>query len=380
MCARYPNAKLHLTGHSSGGVAAVLQAAHLAHEDFIGAVSCVGSITTFGQPRVGNGEFYDAFSQYFGQNYSRYVLAGDPIPSLPPGYNGAYTHGGALHHLMPAPRPDARLRQNIADAQGVDIRGRMQALNPLTHYYKVHSIGNYYRALLAPSGISPKRFIRHLYLDAAASLPANSNETASDSARFDNEATLFCSHLADVLHFNKEHIPATLFEKSISPIIATLNAAAQSDDVTLAETTLASHARSLELALASIHDPTEDIVPLKAFLRDIRFESTNEPLLSGTAQLIRSLDGLRNMELAVDVKENIRVFSQRLYHFFSEYQESASSSTEERIGFLAKHVSNLLRFPSITRPELEPAYEDAQKLHQLIAERKLSSERLNERY
>ncbi len=78
---------LVLTGHSLGGALALLAAFVLAKQYPLGYIAAV---TTFGQPRVGNRAFVDAydsepsaFQQVLGEITQRYVNSVDVVPHLP---------------------------------------------------------------------------------------------------------------------------------------------------------------------------------------------------------------------------------------------------------------------------------------------------------
>jgi hypothetical protein len=71
-----PGARLYLTGHSLGGALAVIAAAHFRQK--------VTAVYTYGQPRVGDQVFSDAFDRALGDRTFRYVNNYDIVPHLPP--------------------------------------------------------------------------------------------------------------------------------------------------------------------------------------------------------------------------------------------------------------------------------------------------------
>lgn len=378
MLDRYPNAKLHFTGHSSGGVAAVLQAAHLAHNDMIAAACRVDSITTFGQPRVGNAAFHASLSQFYTGKYTRYVLPHDPITVLPPSYNGAYTHGG--HEvLIPQAKPqESRLRQSIAEAQGGSYLPHVvQKLNPLHHYRRVHSIGSYYRALLAPGGISSKGFIRKLYDQAHMESLAPPVLEAESTPLFDDKATEFCQHLADVLEFTRDSIGDALFTSRIAPAVHVLRAAASTRDTTQAEAALYTQARIIEPYIKAIHN--DELIPLRAFLRDIRMESAkDDPLHKAGFTLIRYIQNALSGPLRRDAAEHLTMYEDRLYSHLSDYQETGSRQSEERVGFITRNIDNYIARHTSRDDILRPLREHVRALLDVVNQRKQAREALLE--
>lgn len=379
MLDRYPNAMLHFTGHSSGGVAAILQAAHLAHNDMISAACRVNSITTFGQPRVGNEAFYASLAQFYTEKYTRYVLPHDPITALPPGYNGAYTHGGNEILLAQAKPQETRFRQNIAEAQGgTSLPSVVQKMNPLHHYRRVHSIGSYYRALLAPSGVSSKGFIRKLYEKGHMESLSAPIQAAEATPLFDDKATEFCLHLADVLEFTRDSIGHSLYEARIAPAAHALRSAAYTRDKTQAEAALYTQARMIEPLIKSVHN--DELVPLRAFLRDIRMESAkDDPLQNAGFALMRHIQDTLSESRYPDAVTHLTMYEDRLYSHLSDYQETGSRQAEERVGFIAKNIDAYLASHVSRDASLKPLREHTGALLGIIKQRKHAQETAIER-
>lgn len=100
--ARYPSHPVVLVGHSLGGAVACLAALELrvslGWEDI--------SVTTFGEPRVGNYGFTRFVDEVFGldgdmdledSSYRRVTHNSDPVPLLPPGEFGFRSHSGEIY-------------------------------------------------------------------------------------------------------------------------------------------------------------------------------------------------------------------------------------------------------------------------------------------
>jgi hypothetical protein len=90
---KYPTANIVFTGHSLGGAIANLAAYDFSrinerkYDDKL-------SIYSYGQPRVGNAEWNESFSQLsFSKRYYRIIQKGDPVTQLPPQKLG-YIHNG----------------------------------------------------------------------------------------------------------------------------------------------------------------------------------------------------------------------------------------------------------------------------------------------
>lgn len=126
----HPSYPVHLTGHSLGGAVAALASLELrvslGWEDI--------TVTTFGEPMVGNAAFVAYLDKVFGLDpdgdgngydedlekrpYRRVTHAGDPVPLLPLEEWGFRPHAGEVHiaksSLQPAPE-DLRLCLGDAD-------------------------------------------------------------------------------------------------------------------------------------------------------------------------------------------------------------------------------------------------------------------------
>jgi hypothetical protein len=91
----HPTYELQLVGHSLGGAVAALAALEMEETNIT-----IGSVTTFGEPRIGN----EALARYVdlllgdGRKYRRVTHLGDQVPLLPPGGEGwGYaSHGSEL--------------------------------------------------------------------------------------------------------------------------------------------------------------------------------------------------------------------------------------------------------------------------------------------
>ncbi|KAK3906710.1 alpha/beta-hydrolase [Staphylotrichum tortipilum] len=102
--ARHPRARVHLVGHSLGGAVAALAALEL--RVGLGWGDDV-QVTTFGEPRVGNGGLAGYIDAAFGLGgepkkgeelaYRRMTHVGDPVPLLPLSEWGYRSHGGEVY-------------------------------------------------------------------------------------------------------------------------------------------------------------------------------------------------------------------------------------------------------------------------------------------
>lgn len=191
----HPSAKIHFTGHSSGGAAAILQAAYLIEHNADIAFKKIDSIATFGQPRVGSPDFIRHLESYFakiGGKITRYVIEGDLIPTLPPTYNGyAYEHAGKPHTLLPPQ----------------ESKKPYNSKNPfrvfLNYSKSHHSIGSYYQSCLEALNTNEKEFF-----DRYMSLKKTTDEKPEE--------------ILDSSFFSKKHLPAPSEKEKVEHLIERL--------------------------------------------------------------------------------------------------------------------------------------------------------------
>ena len=93
--------KIWVTGHSLGGVLAMLVAYRLSHVNDVD----IQGVVTFGAPRAGNTGWVEAFEGEFGDRAQRWVNFKDPIPTFPPQIAG-FAHPGSLINLDSEGQPD----------------------------------------------------------------------------------------------------------------------------------------------------------------------------------------------------------------------------------------------------------------------------------
>ncbi|KAK4038733.1 Alpha/Beta hydrolase protein [Parachaetomium inaequale] len=122
---KYPGYRVHLVGHSLGGAVAALAALEvrlgLGWRDVV--------VTTFGEPRVGNGKLAEYVDRAFGLlaqkdsedlAYRRVTHVGDPVPLLPLSEWGYRSHAGEVYigksDLPPGPA-DLRLCRGDDDPE-----------------------------------------------------------------------------------------------------------------------------------------------------------------------------------------------------------------------------------------------------------------------
>jgi hypothetical protein len=82
-----------ITGHSLGGALAVMAAARMKIHGIDTA------LYTYGQPRVGLGNFAQYFLSQLPENLIRFVNQSDIVPRVPPGL--IYRHFGTVKHIVP---------------------------------------------------------------------------------------------------------------------------------------------------------------------------------------------------------------------------------------------------------------------------------------
>jgi len=109
---KYPSYKLHLVGHSLGGAIAALAGLEY------GSFGWDPTITTFGEPMVGNLEFREWLDEKFAlkdgkeeqerRKYRRVTHKGDPVPLLPLSEWGYYPHAGEIFIGKEELQPDIR--------------------------------------------------------------------------------------------------------------------------------------------------------------------------------------------------------------------------------------------------------------------------------
>lgn len=124
MAQGHPTATVHFCGHSLGGALAHIAA--LRYVDEMKDKSMLGSVATFGQPRVGNRAFAEMTDVLLGGRYSRAVHHRDVVPRVPFSIGMLqYVHAGRLHYfdssgkLWVDPTWVARLSDYIGQADDV---------------------------------------------------------------------------------------------------------------------------------------------------------------------------------------------------------------------------------------------------------------------
>lgn len=138
-CANSPGRRIWLTGHSLGGALAIL-AADLLYQHGV----TVSGIYTFGQPRVGNGAYRDAFNFHFLDRTFRIVNDVDIVPHVP-WLCGRYRHCGHevfYHRDAEAPIVDRPLIEYAADDVLTMITAWM-SLYSIEQWLEDHKVQNY---------------------------------------------------------------------------------------------------------------------------------------------------------------------------------------------------------------------------------------------
>ncbi|KAB5536572.1 lipase [Coniochaeta sp. 2T2.1] len=126
---KHPDYPIHLVGHSLGGAVAALAALELRLTHNLSDIS----VTTFGEPRIGNKDLVRYLDRVFGlehddgydpdlekRAYRRVTHTGDPVPLLPLAEWGFRSHAGEVHiakaDLQPGPE-DVRMCRGDEDPE-----------------------------------------------------------------------------------------------------------------------------------------------------------------------------------------------------------------------------------------------------------------------
>jgi triacylglycerol lipase len=159
---------LFFTGHSMGGAVAILAAERALDKTGVQATA----VYTFGSPRTGGQNFFNAYTSKLGDRTFRLVDGDDVVPTVPPILNGDFRHVGQMIRcpnegqfagLLPASsdRNDPNIVQSSVDTvfddikrlllrQTLDIVGpRLLGLaaNGLPTMVRDHIPTNYFKAL-----------------------------------------------------------------------------------------------------------------------------------------------------------------------------------------------------------------------------------------
>jgi pimeloyl-ACP methyl ester carboxylesterase len=137
--AKHPTYPVHLVGHSLGGAVAALASLELRLSYNLSDIS----VTTFGEPRVGNQGLVDYLDRVFeldgddgydadleARRYRRVTHAGDPVPLLPLAEWGFRSHAGEVYiskgELQPGPE-DVRICRGDEDGRCIARGGEAVA-------------------------------------------------------------------------------------------------------------------------------------------------------------------------------------------------------------------------------------------------------------
>lgn len=132
---------LFITGHSLGGALAVLATAKRRLRAGGGTPLPVQALYTFGQPRVGDGEFVGALESDFKPRWFRYVNHNDVVPRVPLRTMG-YADGGVVRWFDEDgdEQDDLGFWSKLIDR----LKGRLKdLLRPGTDGMKDHSMARY---------------------------------------------------------------------------------------------------------------------------------------------------------------------------------------------------------------------------------------------
>ncbi len=137
---------LCFTGHSLGAVLAAVAVTHA-----LADAQQVSGIYSFGQPRVGDEEYTDAFNQWIGQRYFRFVNNNDTVTRVPPRSLG-YSHTGQMRYID----SDGAIHADFSKWEKFlnRVTGRMEDfLKPGTDGLKDHAMPLYRKHIQA--GLQP---------------------------------------------------------------------------------------------------------------------------------------------------------------------------------------------------------------------------------
>lgn len=347
----HPQARIHFTGHSSGGVGAVLQAAHFAKKDMLLALKTVSDISTFGQPRVGNEVFYNAFHQFYGDDkYHRYVLENDYIASLPPTYYTAYQHGGVPHYLQTPVQNTAPAKEgNVGSLLSYVMSVHKLPWEMARYMQRHHGIDMYLDACLAPANIKSEDFVRAFLDDASLT-----NAETSITPVFHD--------LIDLLEHGRAELgdqeAASLFDRAIKEI----RSLRQSHDH--------KHLHALGKCLRPLipiaqHYAAEEnnLKELELYMRRLEIETVGEsPERQRLQQFVRQIQDTDQSRLSSRDVTSLEGYHKRLQQIIDRQAEGLATSTQgdkENIHFIMRHMAHILGRYDALNPGLVTLARDA---------------------
>jgi hypothetical protein len=174
--------KLFIAGHSRGGAFAVLAAVALGHAGLNDeSLPDVAGVYTFGQPRVGNEGFFEAYAA-LGIPLYRFINRDDPIPGVPPAglipqglglgerlsERVGYQHGGVAVRLL----ADGRVaRGGSNDPQGPTLSDLGATASSINQHYQPGYHTAIYQALTNPQLIGDPGWRAAVTPQQVAALP-----------------------------------------------------------------------------------------------------------------------------------------------------------------------------------------------------------------
>jgi hypothetical protein len=223
LAAQHPHAAIHLTGHSSGGVRAVLLAAHMMQHAPELAKNRIESITTFGQPRCGDVAMMDVFNAFYGDRYRRFVHRGDFVTMLPFNYLNyfqGYTHTGKKF-VIPAPvEPPFSSRvanwlysANLMPYVKHGIRSYVASCSELAGFPNEEAFAKY---LLTHHKKLPQKDEAHLVTDETL------KQLDAQYEAFDGEGPEHAQHLCSVLEKFMHEAPKDMDSRALRDCITSL--------------------------------------------------------------------------------------------------------------------------------------------------------------
>lgn len=352
----FPQARIHFTGHSSGGASAVLQAAYLAHKSPALAEQTVGSITTFGQPRVGNRAFYEAFQRSYRDTYHRFALPHDLVTTLPPSYSlgevSIYQHGGVLHSLAQPLQQSISVSQAISEADAEEeiamqgpSRPRQRGVGQqIIHFLRQHhGIGAYLDACLAPTGLRGPQFVKQFF--AGYLLPIGD---ADIRPPFDGMPVDYLLHSIDMLEHYRPAITSPVdgahYDRSLQALRLIRGGWQENTEHSVKQFGISA---SRLIPLVRIYANEQNgLGDLGELLRWIEHEALRPtPQLMQLQDFVRQLGDLDMRGFPVAERESLRGYELRLQEMLGEHIVRGTlpnGHTAERIGYLMRHISRVL--------------------------------------
>lgn len=351
----FPEARLHLVGHSAGGASAMLQAAHLAQH--APSLAMRSELITFGQPRVGNKQFCDALQDHYGPRYNRFVLPYDYITELPPTYGKGYTHGGIEHRLPQIATPFAPSSDQRPPHHGI-----MEKLVDIWQCY--HGIRGYRDACLAPLGITGQQF--------AQQLSGNTYQDAGPEAGslFGDDARAYLRHFIDIAGFYRQDIKGAADIRTYDAAVDSLHALHRRwlSDTPENMRQFGQIAHRIHPIIRRHQAEGNGLDAFRNFLLDVEQGTLLQtPFQQKLHMFIRTLDGVDGAQLPPVTANSLKGYHERLQEILDEqlrYPNIAPGRrSAEGVGHIMRHIANMLRPELPKHPDFTAIARRAEEFH-----------------